>query len=32
LQINPGLEAKTLFEYVQRQYPGRFQDGSCGAL
>jgi hypothetical protein len=27
LQINPGLEAKTLFEYVQRQYPGRFQDG-----
>ena len=27
LQINPALEAKTLFEYVQRQYRGRFQDG-----
>jgi hypothetical protein len=32
LQINPGLEAKTLFEYVQRQYPGRFQDGQLRTL
>ena len=27
LASNPGLEAKTLFEALQRQYPGRFQDG-----
>lgn len=27
LEMNPGLEAKTLFEYLQRQYPGRFSDG-----
>ncbi len=27
LEINPGLEAKTLFEHLQRQYPGRFSDG-----
>ena len=27
LVSNPGLEAKTLFEALQRQYPGRFQDG-----
>jgi len=32
LQINPGMEAKTLFEYVQRQYPGRFQDGQLRTL
>jgi transposase len=24
---NPGLEAKALFEYLQRKYPGKFQDG-----
>ncbi len=24
---NPGLEAKTLFEHLQRQYSGRFSDG-----
>lgn len=24
---NPGLEAKTLFEWLQRKYEGRFQDG-----
>jgi len=23
----PGFEAKTLFEYLQREYPGRFSDG-----
>ena len=26
LEINPGLEAKTLFEDLQRRYPGRFAD------
>lgn len=29
---NPGLEAKTLFEYLQRQYPGRFPDGQLRTL
>jgi hypothetical protein len=32
LQVNPGLEAKTLFDYLQRQYPGRFQDGQLRTL
>jgi len=27
LEVNPGLEGKTLFEYLQRQYSGRFSDG-----
>ncbi len=27
LEINPGLEAKTLFEWLQRQYPGEYGDG-----
>jgi hypothetical protein len=27
LEVNPGLEAKTLFEDLQRRYPGRFSDG-----
>lgn len=27
LDVNEGLEAKTLFQYLQRQYPGRFSDG-----
>lgn len=27
LENNFGLEAKTLFEHLQREYPGRFQDG-----
>jgi len=27
LQNNPGLEAKTLFEHLQRQHPGRYPDG-----
>lgn len=27
LEVNPGLEAKTLFEWFQRQYPGVYQDG-----
>ncbi len=27
LELNEGLEAKTIFEYLQRTYPGRFSDG-----
>jgi hypothetical protein len=27
LEINPNLEAKTLFEYTQRESPGSFADG-----
>lgn len=27
LEANSGLEAKTLFQYLQRTYPGRFNDG-----
>ncbi|MDA1143260.1 MAG: IS21 family transposase, partial [Planctomycetota bacterium] len=27
LDLNPGLEAKTLFEALQRQHPGKLQDG-----
>ena len=27
IQESPGLEAKTLFEWLQREYPGRFSDG-----
>jgi len=27
LEQNPGLEAKALFEHLQRQDPGRFEDG-----
>jgi hypothetical protein len=32
LEINPGLEAKTLFKDVQRRYPGRFADGQLRTL
>ena len=32
LKINPGLEAKTLFEDLQRRYPGRFADGQLRTL
>jgi hypothetical protein len=32
LALNPGLEAKTLFEYLQRRYPGRFSDGQLRTL
>jgi hypothetical protein len=32
LQTNPGLEAKTLFEALQRTYPGRYQDGQLRTL
>jgi hypothetical protein len=27
LELNPGLEAKTLFTHFQRQYPGKYSDG-----
>src|ERR1700743_3500197 len=29
---NPGLEAKTLFEDLQRKYPGEFADGQLRTL
>jgi len=32
LEINPGLQAKTLFQELQRRYPGRFQDGQLRTL
>ncbi len=32
LQINPGLEAKTLFEFLQRKDSGTFQDGQLRTL
>jgi hypothetical protein len=32
LAANAGLEAKTVFEYLQRRYPGRFADGQLRTL
>jgi hypothetical protein len=32
LQANPGLQAKTLFAWLRRQYPGQFQDGQLRSL
>ena len=32
LQVNPGLQALTLFQELQRRYPGRFQDGQLRTL
>jgi len=32
LEINAGLEAKTLFEDLQRRHPGRFADGQLRTL
>ena len=32
LEINPGLEAKTVFEDLQRRHPGRFGDGQLRTL
>ena len=32
LQNNAGLEAKTLFEALQREQPGRYQDGQLRTL
>jgi len=32
LTVNPGLQAQTLFAYLQRQYPGRFVPGQLRTL
>ena len=32
LSNNPGLEAKTIFEYFQKQYPEKYQDGQLRTL
>jgi len=32
IKESPGLEAKTLFEWLQREYPGRFSDGQLRTL
>jgi transposase len=32
LGVSPGLEAKTLFRYLQRLHPGRFPDGQLRTL
>ncbi len=32
LEVNPGLEAKTIFEYLQRRYAGRFAEGQLRTL
>ena len=32
LEESPGLEAKTLFDYLQAKYPGIFQDGQLRTL
>ena len=32
LELSPGLQAKTLFDVLQREHPGRFQDGRLRTL
>ena len=32
IETNPGLEARTLFEALQRKYPGQFADGQLRTL
>jgi Mu transposase, C-terminal domain len=32
IEVNPGFEAKTLFEWLQREYPGRYSDGQLRTL
>jgi hypothetical protein len=32
LETNPGLEAKTIFEFLQRENPGTFQEGQLRTL
>src|SRR5437764_14710711 len=32
IQESPGLEAKTLFEWLQREYPGQFSAGQIRTL
>jgi hypothetical protein len=32
LNINPGLEAKTIFDHIQQKYPGKYMDGQLRTL
>ena len=32
LTLNPGLEAKTVFDWLQREFPGRFAEGQLRTL
>jgi hypothetical protein len=32
IEINPGLEAKTIFDHIQRRYPGKYMDGQLRTL
>ena len=32
IEESPSLEAKTLFEWLQREHPGRFSDGQIRTL
>lgn len=32
LRLNPGLQAKTLFQWLQREHPGAFQNGQLRTL
>src|SRR5262249_37130880 len=32
IEENPGLEAKTIFEWLQREHPGRFSEGQIRTL
>jgi len=32
LKVSAGLEAKTVFEYLQRRYAGQFEDGQLRTL
>lgn len=32
LKINPGIEGKTIFEELQRKYPGKYKDGQLRSL
>ena len=32
LDLSPGLQARTLFEWLQRRYPGRFENGQLRTL
>ncbi len=32
LEINPGLESKTIFDELQKKYPGKYQDGQLRTL
>lgn len=32
LENNPGLEGKTILDYLQREYPGKFQEGQLRTL